>query len=234
MDNVWQPALLDPILDFLSEHLPAPLYSLVIRALSHLLAALTSISLLGLTLLSNSWNVQALLPPIVTILAAYLALASVYRTTTWMARTMFWFLKWGSLFGILMAGAGYFMGNAGNAVGNQGAVSMLAGLVANLFDDNSRTQGRRRPRQTRTRTKRPRAWDSFEVHKEWQYQQEDEQRDQAPDLQKLMNMFAGAAGQVLQGNWWSSARGESGDSTESGRQQQSTSKRDKAGRSRSR
>lgn len=232
--------VLGPLLNFLSEHLPPPLYSLVVRALSHLLAGLTAVSQLCLTLLSNSptsWNAQALLPPIITILAAYLALASIYRTTTWLARVMFWFLKWGTLFGIVMAGAGYFMASAGNAVGNQGPMPMLAGFVANLFDDKSRPQSKRKPRQTKSKTKRPKAWDSFDLHREWQYQQDDEVQDQTPDIRKLMDMVVGAAGQVFQGNWWNIAENVGKDSEVAELEQaqkSSTSKRHKAGRSHSR
>ncbi|KAF8904394.1 hypothetical protein CPB84DRAFT_1772929 [Gymnopilus junonius] len=239
MDDVWQPVFLDPILDFLSEHLPPPLYSLVIRALSHLLAALTAISTLCITLLSNTradWNVQALLPPIITVLAAYLALASIYRTTTWLARIIFWFLKWGTLFGILMAGAGYFMGSAGagDAVGNQGPIPIIAGLIANLFEDKSRPQGSRKPRQTRTRTKRPKAWDSFDLHRDWQYQQDDESQDRNPEIQKLTDLVFRAIGQVFQRNWWNIVGKDSEVSESEGTQKSPTSKRRKAGRSHSR
>ncbi|KAF8972922.1 hypothetical protein BDZ97DRAFT_1613171, partial [Flammula alnicola] len=115
------PAVLDPLLEYLSANLPPSLYSFVVKLLSHSFAAVSACASLGASLLSNApgdWNAQTLLPPIITILAAYLALSSLYRTTSWLLRLIFWFMKWGTLLGIFIGGVGYLMGNAGgNAVG---------------------------------------------------------------------------------------------------------------------
>ncbi|KIM45136.1 hypothetical protein M413DRAFT_35330, partial [Hebeloma cylindrosporum] len=120
------PRFLDPVLEFLSNNLPSPLYALLLKVLSHSLGAIAALTTLCESLLSSSpsnWNAQTLLPPIITILAAYLALASLYRTTSWLIRLIFWFMKWGTLLGILMGGVGYLIGGAvGNAVGNQGPI----------------------------------------------------------------------------------------------------------------
>ncbi|KDR75377.1 hypothetical protein GALMADRAFT_249422 [Galerina marginata CBS 339.88] len=237
--DVWQPGFLDPLLEFFSANLPPPLYSFVTSVLSHSLAAITAVLNLSQSLLSTSgWNAQALLPPILTILAAYLALASIYRTTTWLASVMFWFIKWGMLFGIIMAGAGYFMGTAGGAVGNQGAVSMLAGYLGSLFDNNSKgrpqSQRRTKRRNMRPRTKRPKAWESFELHQEWQYREQNEGQDQNVGMQQLMDIVVGAAGQVFGGNWWNSVKSVVKDSEVPVPEPEATKKSPKSKGSRSR
>jgi hypothetical protein len=130
------------------------------------------------------------------------------------------------------------MGTAGNAVGNQGALPMLAGYLASLFDDNGRARSKpqRKTRNTRPRTNRPKAWESFDHHQEWQYQQQNEAQDQNPEIQKLMDMVAGAAGQVFGGNWWNMAKSVAKDEVpESEAEKKSPKSKDQqAGRSRSR
>ena len=106
-----------------------------------------------------------------------------------------------------MAGAGYFMGNAGNAVANQGP-GVLGNIISSLFDGGASTK---RPRQSksqrRTRKNKPNAWDSFERHQEWQYQEGNDRRAANPQAQQVMDMVAGVAGQVFQtGNWWAAVK----------------------------
>ncbi|KAF9559862.1 hypothetical protein CPC08DRAFT_708489 [Agrocybe pediades] len=108
----------------------------------------------------------------------------------------------------MMAGAGYFMGNAGNgagnALGNHGAISMLGGLLGQFFDDNTapRTRKTRPSKKSQPKMKpRPKAWESFNRHNEWQNQQRNPGHDDNDQFQQLMNMVSGA-GQILSGNWW--------------------------------
>ncbi|PPQ89490.1 hypothetical protein CVT25_012162 [Psilocybe cyanescens] len=205
-----QPDFLVPVLEYLSDVLPPPLYSILVKVLSHSLAALTAISQLCASLLSDhpsNWHAQALLPPIITIIVAYLALMSLYRTTSWLIRLMFWCIKWGSLFGIFMAGVGYFMGNAGgNAVGLQGALPVLGNLISTLLDDKEHSSRHRqkKSRKSKPKSRRPKAWDSFDAHQQWQYQ-ENQGRDENPQMQQVMDMVTSAAGKIFTGNWWNTA-----------------------------
>jgi hypothetical protein len=189
---------LDPVLEFLSDNLPSPLYVLLLKALSHSLAAIVALTNLCGSLLSGSdWNAQTLLPPIITILAAYLALASLYRTTSWLIWLIFWFMKWGTLLGIFMAGVGYLMGGAvGNAVGNQGPIPFLGAYVADLFSNQisrPRSAGQSKSRSRKTRMKRPAAWESFERHEEYRRQNE----VPPENVQKSVKMIVDAAGYVF-------------------------------------
>jgi len=107
------------------------------------------------------------------------------------------------------------MGTAGNAVGNQGVL----------------------PMNTRQRSKRPKAWESFDRHQEWQYRQQNEAQDQNPEIQKLMDVVAGTAGQIFGGNWWNMAKSVVKDSEVPGSdagKKSPKSEGQQAGRSRSR
>ncbi|EEB98901.1 hypothetical protein MPER_01509 [Moniliophthora perniciosa FA553] len=126
------PAFLDPLLDYLSDNLPPPIYSFIITFASHSLALISALSSLFSTLLRTNpsqWDAQTILPPLIAFLTAYLALVSVYRTTTWMVRTSFWFIKWGTILAVLFGGMGWIMGSGGNAVGGPVVTSSLASLI---------------------------------------------------------------------------------------------------------
>ena len=108
--------MLDPImndvLQFLSDNLPSPLYSLLLYLLSHGLAFAQAVYTLTAAMMAKhptEWDTQTVLPPLIAIFGAYLALASLYRTASWMLRTSFFFVKWGIIFGALMGGAGWMM-----------------------------------------------------------------------------------------------------------------------------
>ncbi|KAF8160961.1 hypothetical protein B0H34DRAFT_698887 [Crassisporium funariophilum] len=206
------PDFLDPLLDYLGVNLPSPLYSFLTSLLSHLFAAASSTVSLWNSLLSKNpsdWNAQTLLPPVITILAAYLALASLYRTTTWFLRFSFWFIKWGTIVGALLAGAGYYMGNNANAVGQQGLIQGIERYIMDSFNNEGNAGSGRSSRARKARaknSKRPKAWDSFEHHREWQYQENGE-RNAATDAQPWLAMVMDAAGNVLGGsNWWGTAK----------------------------
>ncbi|KAH7926691.1 hypothetical protein BV22DRAFT_986085, partial [Leucogyrophana mollusca] len=167
------PAFLDPLLDYLADQLPPPLYNFLLTFLSHVLALLTALVSLVASLISSKpweWDAQTVLPPLITFLAAYLALVSLYRTTSWMFRTCLWFIKWGTIFGALTAGAGWYMGNQG---GGRGIVTSLGGILLDMLNGQGQNApgGTRAPPQTRTKTetqkKRPKTWESFEKHQQW-------------------------------------------------------------------
>ncbi|CAA7259236.1 unnamed protein product [Cyclocybe aegerita] len=197
------PAVLDPLLEYLAARLPPPLYSLLVSILSHSFATATAVAGLCGSLLSShpsEWNAQTLLPPFITIVAAYLALASLYRTTRWFLRLTFFFVKWGTLFGVLIAGAGYLMGDATrDVVGTQGIIPVVVDILAGLFDDTANGEDTRpKSRSTRRRKpNKPKPWDSFEQHKQWKYEQESDARRQNPQAQQVIDMITGAAGQLF-------------------------------------
>jgi len=171
------PAILDPILSYLSSVLPLPLYSFLLTLLSHSLALFTSLISLCYTLLSSrpwEWDVQTVIPPLITFLAAYLALVSLYKTTSWMFHVGVWVMKWGTIVGALVAGAGWLVAQAGgvddgNGVGQargMGVMSFLSGLVLDAINGqgqnaagSTRSQSRSHT-QSKSRT-RSKAWEPF-------------------------------------------------------------------------
>jgi hypothetical protein len=210
------PAFLDPLLGFLADQLPPPLYSFLLSFLAHSLALFTALISLISSLIASKpwqWDAQTIIPPLISVLAAYLALVSLYRTTSWMVRTSIWFIKWGTILGALTAGMGWYMGqNAG--VGNASIISSLGGFIWNVLNGQAQstpgTQRSSRSPRTRTQPKsndRPKSWESFEKHKQWQYQERDGNQD-GNDAQNIMANIAKAANRLLvEGGWWDVARG---------------------------
>jgi len=200
-------AILDPLLEYMATYLPPSLYSVVITLLSHSFATATSIARLCSLLLPTYWNVQAFLPAIISILAAYLALASLYRTTSWVLRTGFWFIKWGTIISILLAGASYYVGND-IAVGNRGIIPDIGRYMISLAngDQGSAEDWRRAKLQQGRKQKspRPKAWESFERHREWQYQ---EANNGQVEGEHLTMIIADAVDHVLEkSEWWAVVR----------------------------
>jgi len=234
------PPILDPLLDYLADALPSPAYSFLVRFLSHALALVTAGVSLTSSLISSKpweWDAQTVIPPLITFLAAYLALLSLYRTTSWMVRTLFWFLKWGSIFGFFVGFAGYIAGNQGGndlGLGPSGIFGAVGGLLAELLNVPGTQRGggggggarnrngvggnyapRQSTRQTRSKSKaqrerksRPKPWESFEEHRDWQYRENAAADDQGDAAQQIISDIAGAATKVLlDGGWWDTAKG---------------------------
>jgi hypothetical protein len=249
------PDFLDPMLSYLEDTLPSPVYSFFINFLSHALALLTALFSLVTSLIStnpSTWDAQKILPPLISIFAAYLALLSLYRTTSWMFRTTIFFIKWGAILGVLIAGAGWFIGNAnGNDLGNYGVISTIGGFVLDtMFSQGQNAAGGTRSKsksKTRSRSrpaekKKPKPWEPFKRHREWQHQ-DGAPADQAADAQKFIGDIVGAAGKVVrESGWWSIAKkiveGTSGEDAEAevagGRKQASRKAKSKDSSSRSR
>ncbi|KAF5321398.1 hypothetical protein D9619_001377 [Psilocybe cf. subviscida] len=211
------PDFVEPVLDYLSDKLPPPLYAVLVKVLSHTFAAITSLATICSTFLTNhpqDWDVQRLLPPILTLVVAYLALASLYRTTTWLIRLTFWFMKWGTLLGIFFGGVGYFLGNGGgNGVGNYGGGGQgIGGLFATLLEDPRRPAKSRtsKTRPSKNKGKKPSAWDTFDRHRDWKNQGEQDDIVTDDPVQKVLSAITNTAGNVLGGNWWEVAKGLAG------------------------
>ncbi|KAF8070311.1 hypothetical protein FPV67DRAFT_1486896 [Lyophyllum atratum] len=214
--SMMLPDFLDPVLSYLSDTLPQPLYSFLINALSHCLAVLTAVYALITPLLSTNpfeWDAQTLLPPLITLLAAYLALVSFYRTTTWMLRTSVFLVKWGTLFGTFVAALAWVMGNAnanGNGVAAYGLMSTIRGIVLDYTQGkkrngrSSRSRSQAKPLRTRGEKRKPKPWESFERHREWQY---DESQGNT-DAQNVISDILGTTGKyVKESGWWKAVKG---------------------------
>ncbi|KAF9467280.1 hypothetical protein BDZ94DRAFT_1287709 [Collybia nuda] len=246
------PEFLDPALSYLADRLPSPLYSFLINVLSHFLALFTSLFTLITSLLSTStstWDAQTLLPPLISIFAAYLALLSLYRTTSWMIRTIIFFMKWGAMLGVFMALVGWVIGNSGgNGLENYGVVSTLGGFVLDIINGQGQNAARSSRSKTSSRKTRlrsspiekkkpkPKPWDSFERHHEWQ-QQGPAPVDHAPDAQKIISDIVDAAGRKVSATgWWNIAKKivESGSGNEEKTEGQGPAKKSTKGRTRSR
>ncbi|KAK7057410.1 hypothetical protein R3P38DRAFT_3252521 [Favolaschia claudopus] len=211
------PAFLDPLLTLLSDNLPGPVYSFLINLLSHLLALCTALYALLLSLLSThplQWDAQTVLPPLIALLTSYLAIVSLYRTTSWMFRTSLFFIKWGTLFGGGVAALSWLLfQQGGNGLAGRGIVAGLGGIVLNLLNGDGmnaagrpRTRSRSRKSKTGgTRINKPKPWDSFERHREWQYQ-ENGGGAEGTDAEVVAE-FLNKAGQAVTGSkWWEVAK----------------------------
>ena len=231
MDNVALPAVFDPLLDYLSSHLPPQLYSIAESLLTNSYSLCSSLVVLVRTVLSNSpfqLDAQQIIPPLITLLAAYLALVSFYRTAGWMVRTAFAFVKWGFILSTLGAAAGYFLANAdaGNGLGmfggNGGLLPTIGGMLLGMFNPdqqnaNARRRGAgsttagRRARESTQRKDRPKAWESWDKHEDWQYSEQAYHQNDGGDganVQKIIGDILGSAGRaVRESGWWEVAKG---------------------------
>lgn len=159
------PAFLDPFLDFLAERLPPSLFDAVYVVLSYGLLLISAAFSFLASLPSWKpweWDAQKIVPPLISILAAYYAILSVYRTTGWMVRMTFRLMGWGVILGLIGAGTGWYMG----ANGGEGGLFGAAHDGAAAYE----RQGRRRDR--------PRAWEPFGAHDDWQYNEREARREE--------------------------------------------------------
>ena len=263
---------LDPLFSYLSSVLPGPVYSIVESLITHSLALLSALFNFVTTVASaQNWDAQKILPPLITLLAAYLALVSFYRTTGWMIRTAFWFVKWGGILAALSAGAGYFLANAGIDGGNNGVgafngnlLSFFGNALLGLFGSEDTQSGRARAaRSSRSRTgaagartrsqtkkqkekERPKAWESWDKHRDWQYNADAAGRDDVARLnegvQEAVQKVTGLVRDALGAGWWETMKnvvegsglaGTTGEGQESSQSRRKT-KQDTKGRGSSR
>ncbi|KAF8518756.1 hypothetical protein JB92DRAFT_2901557 [Gautieria morchelliformis] len=151
----------------------------------------SSFSDASLTDMVAAFNLQTLLPPLISILTIYFALLSLYRTTTFFVRSTVFLVKWGALIGVTGAALGY---------------------VANTLMPNSLgifNQGgtRRKP----SRSARPRVWDTFEEHQRWREGQREENPyvvDAGKTAREMVEKLVDATQQMAnQGGWWGTLSG---------------------------
>ncbi|KAK0438697.1 uncharacterized protein EV420DRAFT_566082 [Desarmillaria tabescens] len=162
---------LEPILSFLKEQLPPPVYSFIISMLSHCLAFCTAFYTLVGELVSTNplqWDAQTLLPPLIAVFSAYIALMSLYRTTSWMLRTSFWFIKWGTIVAALIGASGWVLGSQQLQANKSGGLMPWSSLGEMAMDMLNSPSGQTSKRKPRTPPQRPRVWESFDRHRAWQ------------------------------------------------------------------
>ncbi|KAI0340464.1 hypothetical protein BDW22DRAFT_1360448 [Trametopsis cervina] len=221
VDNL--PELFDPVLDYLFSVLPTNVYDTIELVTTQGYHALSSIFSLVRTLASEAWDIEKILPPLITLLAAYLALVSFYRTSAWMIRTAFAFVKWGFILTTLGTAAGYFLANAnvggaeaGRGLGNWGLASTIGGLLSEYMNGpqaapkGTRPSTRSSSSSKKSKTKaRPKAYDSWDKQRQWQYSEAQEEGQSSPiaEAQKAISDMLGKAGRVaLQSGWWEAAQ----------------------------
>ncbi|EMD37591.1 hypothetical protein CERSUDRAFT_83338 [Gelatoporia subvermispora B] len=222
------PALFDPLLNYLSSVLPPPLFSIVLTLVTHTWAFATSLFALILAMASSepsTWEAQKLLPPLITLLCAYLALVTFFRTTGWIIRTGIWFLKWGTILSALAAGAGWVLGNAHANEGGlnrwregNGVLPAFGGLILDALNGQgrnaaggSRSRSNARSSSQKQKDPRPKAWESWDRQEQWTYE---EARDRnaadglGEEVQKILGGILGSAGNLVrEGGWWEAAKG---------------------------
>lgn len=198
MDNVHPrdlPAFLDPLLDYLADHLPAPIYDTLFSICSYGLLLASGAFTLLTTLPSWKpweWDAQKVLPPLISVLAAYYTLLSIYRTTGWMVRSVFWVAKWTIIVSILGASFGWL---SANGAGQGGLLNSIFGSLQN--QEGARGTGRT---GGRARNSRPRPWETFDAHQQWQYNEQEQQRAQETSaLSGVLQYVAGIAGRAMGG-----------------------------------
>lgn len=199
--------VVEPYLRLLQSVVPPQIYSLITTSFSY-----------GLQLLNTLFNVisvtsplsapSTIIPALLTILCAYLALSSLYRTV----KFAFWFAKWGIILGALFSLAGWV---------NSGALAqILANLVPAAMENKSGSS-------------RPKSWESWSTHNQYKREQKTERQKDAEEAQKFVQNVIDTAGSAYQksGNWWEVAKGvyeeinKQGQTKQSGKRTSSTKSR---------
>lgn len=205
------PTFLDPLLSYISSCLPPPVSNAILTLFTHGLAFISALLSLGSALISSSpsdWDPQKIVPPLITLLAAYLALASAVRTAMWVVRTTAWMVKWAIIAGAVSAAAAWLFGGGENGGGGSGGiVPSLTGMVLDMLNGRGQDAagGSRSDRQ---RSKpRPQAWNEFEQHWEWQFEEQQwNAADPVSPAAHVQQFVANALHRAREGNWMSIAR----------------------------
>ena len=114
-------------------------------------------------------------------------------------------MKWGSIIVALVAGAGWVANNAGD--GGGGMMNFLGDFVLDALNGQGQNAaGGTHPRQrTRPQTRsRPKPWDSFQRHRDWQYQENQNSANQGSPL--VQEIVQGVVGAAERGGWLDAAK----------------------------
>src|SRR6266446_2088914 len=128
------PDFLNPLFSYISSCLPPPVSSALLIFIAHGLAFFSALLGLGTALVSSKpsdWDAQKIIPPLITLLAAYLALASAVRTARWFVRTTAWLIKWGIIAAAVSAVLAWSLG-AGSGGGI--VVPSLTAMVSDILN----------------------------------------------------------------------------------------------------
>lgn len=196
----------DELLDFLADRLPPPVYSALIALVSRSLVFLSSLSSLAASLVSTDpshWNPQQILPPLVTLLCTYLALLTIYRTTTWVIRTIFWFFKWGLILSIIFTVMGWYLHDTAGGLGAADSVRAVLDAINSRIPQATGDMQSTPPLLSKPK---PRVWDTFESQRRWRETHRDA-KDGA-ELEGLIRSMLGPATGFLEqgGQWWQVAK----------------------------
>jgi hypothetical protein len=207
--QILVPSFLEPVLSYISSCFPPPVYHALLTLLAHGVAFFSALIGLGSALISSKpseWDTQKIIPPLITLLAAYLALASAVRTATWFVRTATWLLKWGIVMAAVSAALAWVL-RVGS--GGGGIVPSLVAMVLDKIDGQGRDAASASSRGTRQRSSsRPQAWDSFDQHRAWQFEEQQwNNADAASPAAQVQEFVADALDRARGGSWWSIARG---------------------------
>jgi hypothetical protein len=175
--------MLEPCLQFLQSVVPPQIYSLITTSFSYTLQLLnTSFNIIVATSPLSAPN--TLIPAILTILCAYLALSSLYRTVMF----AFWFVKWGIILSALFTFAGWI---------NSGALNQILANFVPAAVENKSGSGR------------PKSWESWSTHDRYKRERKTQGEKDAEEAQKFIQNVIDTAGSVYQksGNWWETAKG---------------------------
>lgn len=174
----------EPWLRFLQSVLPPQVYSLITTSFSYTLQLLnTSFNVIAATSPLSAPN--TIIPALLTILCAYLALSSLYRSVMF----AFWFVKWGIIISALFSFAGWV---------NSGApAKMLANVVPAAVENKS------------AGSSRPKSWESWSTHDRYKRERKTQGEKDAEEAHKFIQNVIDTAGSVYQksGNWWETAKG---------------------------
>jgi hypothetical protein len=203
------PEFLKPLFSYISSCLPPPVSSALLILIAHGLAFFNALLGLGTALISSKpsdWDAQRILPPLITLLAAYLALASAVRTARWFVRTAAWLVKWGIIAAAVSAVVAWSLGTAS---GGGVIVPSLVAMVSDMLNGRWRDAAAGGSRSSYQRSRpRPQAWDSFEQHWEWQFEEEQwNAANPASSAAQVQQFVADALNVAKNGNWLSTARG---------------------------
>jgi hypothetical protein len=203
------PQFLNPIFSYISSCLPPPVSSALLTLMAHGLAFISALLGLGTALISSKpsdWDAQKIIPPLITLLAAYLALASAVRTATWFVRTTAWLVKWGVIAAAVSAVLAWSLGaGSGGGVIVPSLVAMVSDMLSGRWKDAF--AGGSRSNYQRS-SPRPHAWDSFEQHWEWQFEEEQwNAANPASPAAHVQQFVADALNRAKDRNWLSIARG---------------------------
>jgi len=202
------PSFFEPLLSYIASCLPPPVYNALLTLLAHGMAFFSALIGLGSALISSrpsDWDTQKIIPPLITLLAAYLALASAVRTATWFVRTTAWLVKWGFVMAVLSATVAWVMGTGD---GGGGIVPNLIAMILGRTGSQGQDPAAESSRGTRQRSRpRPQAWDSYDEHWEWQFEEQQwNTANPASPAAHVQEFVADALDRARDGSWLSIAR----------------------------